>query len=433
MAVDVVILADPATLREPAAAKLDELNRGGAGVMPAARLARSLSRADVAVDAIFGTGFRGEPEGDHLGAIEALNEAPSPIVSVDVPSGVEGDTGAVRGAAVSADVTVALGAPKVGDVLLPGGYHAGVLQVADIGFPVDLLRGDLSLVEGADVRGWLPARPRDAHKRSSGVVLVVAGSARMTGAPRLVAEGAFRMGAGLVTLAVPETILPQVQAASIETTFLGLPASEEGTLAEEGWAVIAPELERFDAVAIGPGLSTDGGTAALARRIVIESAIPVVVDADALNAFAGRGPDLAGRSAPGVITPHAGEFARLFGMPSVEVLEDRVGFVRKAAGETDGVVLLKGPHTLVALAEGRVRVNPTGGPELATGGSGDVLTGAIAALLARGLEPADAAAAAAYVHGLAGEIAGRWTGEGTMASDIADALPEAARSIRGAA
>lgn len=429
-AVDVFLIDPAASLREAATSKLVELQRLGTAARPieAPSLERALARADVVVDAIFGTGFRGEPEGPHLEAIRALNQAPAPIVSVDVPSGVEGDTGAVRGAAISADLTVALGAPKVGDVLLPGSEYAGVLQVADIGFPPDLLRADLSMVEPHDVRAWMPARPADAHKRSSGVVLVVAGSTGMTGAPQLVARGALRMGAGLVTLAVPEPILRTVQAGSAEPTFLGLPATSDGALSEEAWKVLVPELHRFDAVAIGPGLSAAPEAAALARKLVIGCGIPVAVDADAVNAFAGRAAELAGRSVPGVITPHAGEFARLFGMPSTEVLEDRVGFARKAADETGGVVLLKGPHTLVARPGGAVSMNPTGGPELATGGSGDVLTGAIAALLARGVDPAHAAAAAAYVHGRAGEIAG--SGEGTLAGEIADAIPEAVREIR---
>jgi ADP-dependent NAD(P)H-hydrate dehydratase / NAD(P)H-hydrate epimerase len=432
-AVDVFLVDQVTTLREAVTSKLVELQRLGITARPveASSIGRALARADVVIDAIFGTGFRGEPEGAHLEAIRSLNEAPAPIVSVDVPSGVEGDTGAVRGAAVSADMTVALGAPKAGDVLLPGAAYVGLLQVADIGFPADLLRADLSMVEPRDVRAWLPTRPADAHKRSSGVVLVVAGSTGMTGAPRLVARGALRMGAGLVTLAVPEPILRAVQAGSEEPTFMGLPATSDGVLSEAAWEVLAPELGRFDAVAIGPGLSGDPEAAALARTLVIESGIPVVVDADAVNAFAARATELAGRSAPGVITPHTGEFARLFGLPSAEVLEDRVGFVRKAADETGGVVLLKGPHTLVARPGGAVSVNPTGGPELATGGSGDVLTGAVAALLARGVDPAHAAAAAAYVHGRAGEIAGSWTGEGTLAGEIADAIPEAVREIRG--
>lgn len=330
-----------------------------------------------------------------------------------------------------ADVTVALGAPKVGDVLFPGAAHAGVLEVADIGFPPDLLHSDLTVVEADDVRSWLPVRPHDAHKRSTGVVLVVSGSRRMTGAPRLVAEGALRSGAGLVTVATPEPIMPTVQAGALEPTFLGLPATEEGTISASAWDVIAGELDRFDAVAVGPGLSTNEETAELARRLVLESELPVVCDADAITAFAGRASELTGRRGPGMVTPHEGEFARLFGMPASEVLEDRVGLARKASSETGGVVLLKGPNTLVARPDGSVRVNPTGGPALSTGGAGDVLTGVLAALLARGLDAADAASAGAYLHGLAGELAGRVTGEGTLAGDIARWVPSAILQVKG--
>jgi NAD(P)H-hydrate epimerase len=303
------------------------------------------------------------------------------------------------------------------------------LEVADIGIPADLLRADVSLIEAADVRGWLPHRPEDAHKRSSGVVLVIAGSLRMTGAPRLVAAGALRAGAGLVTIAVPESILPVVQANALEPTFLGLPAEPDGSVSADAWDVLEAELEGFDAIALGPGLSTAPGAAALARRVVLESPVPVVADADAVTAFAGRAAEMATRAMPGVITPHTGEFGRLFGMPASEVLQDRLGLVRKAAVETGGVILLKGPRTLVAGPEGDVWVNPTGGPSLATGGSGDVLTGVIAALVARGLGPAEAAAAGAYVHGRSGEIVGRLSSEGSTASDIAGAVPGAVASI----
>jgi NAD(P)H-hydrate epimerase len=432
MAVDVFLVSEPGSLGSPVDEKLEALTRGGTVARPATpdAIARALARSDVAIDAIFGTGFRGEPDKQHLQAIEALNEGPAPVVAVDVPSGVEGDTGAVRGAAVAADVTVALGAPKVGDVLDPGASHAGVLQIADIGIPPDLLRADVSLIEAADVRAWLPRRAMDAHKRSSGVVLVIGGSTRMTGAPRLVAEGALRMGAGLVTIAVPESILGVVQATALESTFLGLPVDADGALSGDAWDAVAAELDGFDAVALGPGLSTAPAAAELARKVILESPVPVVGDADAVNAFAGRAAELANRRAPGVITPHTGEFGRLFGMPASEVLEERLGLVRKAASETGGTVLLKGPHTLIAGPGGEVLVNPTGDPALATGGSGDVLTGMIAALVARGLDCPHAAAAAAFVHGLAGGLVADRTGEGSTASDIARAVPAAVTSVR---
>jgi hydroxyethylthiazole kinase-like uncharacterized protein yjeF len=415
----VVLLADPEELRGAARANLERLRAVRPLRFSRDRLERELSRADAAVDAIFGTGFRGSAEGPQAEAIEVLNGSDAPCVAVDVPSGVEGDTGAVRGPAIRAEVTVTFGGPKIGTVLHPGAEHAGELRVVDLGFPPDLLRSDLDLVEAADVRGMIPRRAEDAHKRRSGVVLVVAGSRRMTGAPQLVAMGAHRAGAGLVTVAVPEAALPAVQAGVAESTYLPLPEGPEGAVAERAWDAIGARLEDADAVALGPGLSTDGEAPALARRVLRESPVPVVVDADALNAFAGRAPDLASRRSEAILTPHTGEFGRLFGMPVEEVLDDRVGMVRKAAAETQAVVLLKGSRTLVGTPDGRVRISPTGSRFLATGGTGDVLTGAVAALVARRVSPVDAATAAAYAHGVAGRLASESTGEGTTASDVA--------------
>jgi ADP-dependent NAD(P)H-hydrate dehydratase / NAD(P)H-hydrate epimerase len=433
MRATVILLADPSEFRGPSSTNLGRLEGAAVrrGPFSRAALGKELERADVAVDAIFGTGFRGMAEGSYAEAIEMLNDSGSSIVSADMPSGVEGDTGAVRGPAVTADVTVTFGAPKVGNVLLPGATHAGVLEVADIGFPPDLLRGEVHLTEPADVAALLVPRPPETHKRATGVVLVVAGSRRMTGAPLLVAEGAYRSGAGLVTMAVPESALPVVQAGMAEATFLPLAEGPAGSVAERAWDVLATRLEVFDAVALGPGLSTDEETPAFVRRLVAESPVPVVVDADAINAFAGRAGDLARRVSDAVVTPHAGEFGRLFGMPSSEVREDRLGFTRKASAETRAVVILKGSRTVIASPEGEVRINPTGTPVLATGGTGDVLSGAVAAFLARGLSPIEAATAATYVHGVAGGIAGDQTGEGTTAPDVARALPQAVRRVRG--
>jgi ADP-dependent NAD(P)H-hydrate dehydratase / NAD(P)H-hydrate epimerase len=428
-----VLVDDPGALGAPAAAALRGLERtGGArvrrygpGVLP-----REVRRADVVVDALFGIGFRGAAEGPHAEAIGIVNDGGAPVVAADIPSGVEGDTGMVRGPAVRADATVTFGAPKVGVVLYPGALHAGVVEVADIGFPPDLLVGDLVMVEADDAAALLPVAEPQAHKRGRGVVLVVAGSRRMTGAPVLVAEGAYRAGAGLVAVATPASVAPVVQAGLVEATFIPLPEGPEGSVAEEAWDDVVPALQAADAVAVGPGLSTGGATPGFVRRLVAESPVPVVADADALNAYAGSAAELARSSSDLVVTPHAAEFGRLFGMPPDEIGEDRVGFVRKAAEETRATVLLKGPRTLVGLPGGEVRINPTGSPALATGGTGDVLTGAIAALIARGLRPADAASLAAYVHGLAGELAEDTAGEGATALDVARRLPEAARRVR---
>jgi NAD(P)H-hydrate epimerase len=419
-------------LREPAAANLRALRTTTVRVRPwsEASASRELARADVAVDAVFGTGFHGVPEGAAAEAIRALRDAEVPLVSVDVPSGVNGATGQVEDIAVRADLTVTFGAAKAGVVLHPGAAHAGVVEVADIGFPPDVIASSLSLVEADDVASWLPAREPDTHKRAAGYAVVVGGSRWMTGAVALMAGGAYRAGAGLVAAAVPASILPVVQGAIREAVFAPLPETDAGTVSG-GSDRLTEILGQADALAIGPGMTTDERTAAWIRELVRSCEAPVVLDADGLGAFAGRAAELADRKADLVLTPHAGEFGRLAGLSALEVAGDRVAHVRRLAAETRSVVLLKGSRTLVAAPDGSVRVNATGGAFLATGGTGDVLTGMIAGLLARGLAPADAASAAAYVHGVAGSLAAELSGEGTTAGDVlgrvADAVVEVTR------
>jgi NAD(P)H-hydrate epimerase len=425
MAATAVLLPDQDSLREPSASRLALLLETGGRVRPADSLHRELSRADVVIDGVFGTGFRGQPEDAPAEAIVAMNDAAAPIVAVDIPSGVDGETGAVAGDAVFATVTVTFGAPKPGLLFWPGSRHAGAIEVVDIGFPPDLISSDLLLMEQDDVAAVWPMRDPGGHKRRSGVVLVVAGSRRMTGAVRLVAEGAYRAGAGLVTIAVPKGILPIAQRLVTEATFLPLPETEDGTIAADAVALLRDQLDGFDAVAIGPGLTTQEETAAFVRELIRISSTGIVVDADALNAFAGRAGDLAERPADLVLTPHDGEFVRLAGGTVAELSEDRVGRVRKLAAEVRATVLLKGHPTLSAAPGGEVRLNPTGGPTLSTGGTGDVLTGVVASLLARGRSPIDAASAGAFVHGLAGDLARRDLFEGATAEDVLERVPAA--------
>jgi NAD(P)H-hydrate epimerase len=384
----------------------------------------------VVVDAVFGTGFRGALEGEPLDAIRAMASCDAAVVAVDIPSGVNGESGAVERDAVVADVTVTFGAPKPGVVLFPGAAFAGEVRVADIGFPPDLVRSDLGLVEPEDAAVLLPARGAEANKRSTGVVLVVAGSRAMTGAGILTARAAYRAGAGLVTLAAPESALGAAKAALIESTFLPLPETDGGGASEDAWGPLTERFGSVHALAVGPGLGRDPATSALVRRLVAESPVPFVLDADGLNAFAGRGDDLARRTSDCVVTPHDGEFARLTGAAVADVREDRIGHARKAAASFGCAVLLKGPRTIVAEPSGRARVNATGGPWLATGGTGDVLTGALATFIARGLPPADAAVLAAFAHGVAGELAGAERGEGALASDVLERLPVALEALR---
>jgi ADP-dependent NAD(P)H-hydrate dehydratase / NAD(P)H-hydrate epimerase len=431
MRVDVLTLEPADELREPAATNARRMSEVDARVLsfsPAAA-ARALERADVAIDAIFGTGFRGTPEDAFAEAIDALNEAGAMVVAVDIPSGVNGETGAVEGDAVWAEATVALGAEKVGTVLPPGAERAGFVEVADIGYPRDLIHADIALVESVDVATRLPARELDTHKRATGVVLVVGGSREMTGAMRLVGTAAYRIGAGLVTIAVPREVAIVVQQGLAEATYLPLPETAEGGVAREALGELLDAASRVDAVALGPGMGRRDETAELVRAFVRESPAPMIIDADALNAFEARAGELSERRSDAVLTPHAGEFSRLSGASVREVSSDRVGHVRKLAASTGAVVLLKGSRTAIGSPEGFVRINATGTSVLATAGSGDVLTGAIAGLVARGLEPADAASAGAFLHGVAGHLAGRATGDGTMASDIAGMLPEAVRDV----
>jgi len=435
MGVTVMLMEDPSAFAGAARTNFERYERSGGRWRPAspAALRRELTRCDVVVDAIFGTGFRGKPEGVHASAIEALAQGGVPLVAVDVPSGVEGESGLVRGAVARAAVTVTFGALKPGVVFPPGSALAGRVRVADIGIPAGLVRSDLSLVEASDVAAWVPARAADAHKRSTGVALVIAGSRDMTGAAVLASTAAYRAGAGLVTLAAPAAVIAVAQERLVEATFLPLPETREGSVDASAWAPIEERLRAVDAVAIGPGLGRHPSTADLVRRVVAESPVPVVLDADGLNAFAGDAGPLAERASAAVLTPHAGEFARLTGLSTSEIAADRLGQVRKAAAAWRCVVLLKGPRTLVVDAPGTARVNPTGGPALATGGTGDVLTGTIAALAARGVAPFDAAAAGAFLHGAAGDLAAEMEGEGTIASDVASLLPDAVASLPGRA
>jgi NAD(P)H-hydrate epimerase len=428
--VDVVMVEAAATGSGAAGANRVRLAEQGLTVRKwlASRDERSLARADVAVDALFGTGLRGEPEGVGLEAIDALNAARAPVVAVDIPSGVDGRTGAVEGSAIWADLTVAFGAAKVGSVLLPGAERSGTVRVVDIGFPEDLLVPGIGLVEPADVASALPMRSIDGHKRSSGVLLVVAGSRRMTGAPALIARAAARAGAGLVIVAGPRDALPAVQAHATEAVFLPLAQTHEGTVALAALDALLEAARDADAVAVGPGLTTDDETARLVRAFVGRCPTPLVVDADGLNAFRGDTEVLRRRDAEAVLTPHDGEFERLMGR-SVADVSDRIGAARALAEASDAVTLLKGTRTVIAPVVGLTRVNPTGTPTLATAGTGDVLTGMVGGLLARGTGTLDAATAGAFLHGVAGHLAGRELGEGTLAGDVIERIPEAFAAV----
>lgn len=388
----------------------------GSGI-DAAALARAVGRADVVVDAMYGTGFRGELEGDALVVARAFAGFGGPVVSVDVPSGVDGLTGEVRGGAVRADETVCFAAMKPGLCAEPGRSLAGIVRVVDIGIPVteDGEPPRTFLTDAADVAGWLPVRPPAAHKWNAGC-FVVGGSGGMTGAPALTSHAAMRAGAGIVWCGVPG-VDAAAAASGTEVIAKALPETAEGALAAGAAEEVLVALGRFRALAIGPGLGRAAETAVAVRRLVAGAGCAVVVDADGLHALVGHLDLLAGRAVPAVLTPHDGEYAALCGRPPGP---DRLAAARDLAVATGAVVLLKGPGTVVADPGGRAAICPVGGPWLASAGTGDVLTGIVAAFLARGVPAFAAAAAAAFVHGSAADRSGH---TGLLAGDLVGAIP----------
>jgi ADP-dependent NAD(P)H-hydrate dehydratase / NAD(P)H-hydrate epimerase len=418
-------LVGEGNVRGAAAYHLEEMRRSGIDLRPFKP--RALDGADVIVDAIFGTGFRGSAEGEAADAIAAINAVTVAVVAVDIPSGVDGATGAVNGPAVRADATVAMAAEKIGTAMPPGASLAGTTSVADIGIDVPASR--LRISEPADVAALLPRRQPDAHKRSGGSVAILGGSAGMSGAVVLAARAAVRTGAGYATAGVTSTVEPVVSVAVPEV--LTLIASDDEVLGPESVDRFNPVLDRADVLAVGPGLGTGPSQTELVTRVLEEVDLPVVLDADALNVLALRADPLTARTAPAVITPHPGELSRLLGTTTNDIQSDRLAHARGAADRFNCIVVLKGFRSLIAQPGGEVIVNPTGGPELATAGTGDVLTGVIAALAAAGLSTFDAAWSGAFVHGLAGSIAAEERGvSGVLAGDVAEGLPGAIERLR---
>ncbi|HHY47830.1 MAG TPA: NAD(P)H-hydrate dehydratase [Firmicutes bacterium] len=440
--VKVFLLARKSEISGDAATNLSILNRMGVDVeeltpevLQKAKISFSVS--DVLVDAIFGTGFKGEVNGIVATVIDAINDSGRPVVSVDVPSGLDASSGKVRGKCVRATHTVTMGLPKVGLLLYPGASFAGEVTVADIGIPASVLSGDklkINLTTPERVRSWLPRRDPDTHKGNFGRVLVIAGSEGMTGAACLTSMAALRVGCGLVTLGVPKSLHDYMEVKLTEVITKPLPETGSRSIALAGQGMIEGLLKRNDVLAIGPGMSQDSETVQLVRNVLAGASCPCVVDADGLNALAQDMDIMKVIRAPMVLTPHAGEMARLLGGTSEQVRHNRLEVTRAAAKQWGKVVVLKGARTIVADPSGRVYINPTGNPGMATAGMGDVLTGAIAGLMAQGLLPFEAAIVGVYIHGLAGDLACRALGQmGMVATDVVDRLPASLLAVSNGA
>lgn len=394
--------------------------------------ARCLAGADVVVDALLGTGLVGAPREPLARVIGAINAAGRPVVAVDLPSGVEADSGRVHGACVKAAVTVTFGLPKVGQLFHPGRAACGALELVDIGFPaaaVEACPATSRLLTACGVGALLPRRPADAHKGSCGAVVVVAGSVGMTGAAALCAESALRSGAGRVTLGTPASLNDILEAKLTEVMTRPLPeVRRRRCLSLRALGDVVALVDGAQAMALGPGIGRYRETVALVRRLLARQDLPpTVVDADGLNALVGD-PDLLRRERtfPLVLTPHLGEFQRLSGRTVVEIADDPLGIAAAFAGQFGVTLILKGSPSIVATSDGATFVNPTGNAGMATAGTGDVLAGLVAGLLAQGLGPVAAAAAAAYAHGAAGDRAREDLGEwGMTAGDVASRIPKA--------
>ena len=420
--VDVLLLAEPDELRGDARTNFERLP----GDPPRPFNPGGVSGAAVIVDAILGTGFSGQAREPAASAIDAINAAGAArILACDVPSGVDASTGEVHGVAVRADATVTFHSAKPGLWIAPGKSHAGVVTVVEIGIPTGAPgEPSIGLISDAVVDG-IPRRGSNSTKFAAGSVLVCGGSIGLTGAPCMAAEAAARAGAGYVTVCVPASLNLVFETRLLEVMSVPL-ADHEGSLEPSGAETVLERAGRSDALILGPGIGRQAGASELARTLARAVELPLLLDADGLNAHAGQLGSLVGRTNPTVLTPHAGELARLLDSDSEAVGARRLHSARQAAEQAQAIIVLKGDDTLVAAPDGRVAVSSGGASALATAGTGDVLSGIIGAYLAKAMNPFHAACAGVLVHARAGQLAGDRIGsEGVIARDVIELIPTA--------
>ncbi len=397
------------------------------------KLHLALSSCGLIIDGIFGTGLKGEVTGMHRKIIDAINGSGKTVLSIDIPSGICGATGGILGVCVRAAKTVTFCLPKTGLLVNPASEKAGKLIVADIGIPekiIDRLQIQTHLLDKADIAPLVPARWADSNKGSYGRAFIITGSTGMTGAGCLAGRAALRSGAGLAYLGVPATLASIYGTVLVEAVTIPLDDAQCGSLSSRSLPYILERASGMSVVAVGPGLGGGDDIFEIVSALIRNSKKPLVLDADALNALSGNTAVLKESLAEIVITPHPGEMARLMGVTVQAVLSDRLSAARNFAALFGVIVVLKGDRTVIATSDGSVFVNPTGNPGMATAGSGDVLTGFIAGLIAQGATPLDAAKAAVFLHGMAADLCAQRMGEhGIMAGDIAEEIPYAIKQI----
>jgi ADP-dependent NAD(P)H-hydrate dehydratase / NAD(P)H-hydrate epimerase len=426
--VRVLLLGAAEELRGDARTNFERL----AGAPPEPFEPAALAGAAAIVDAILGTGFSGEPRDPAAHAIEAINQAGAAVVvACDVPSGVDASTGEIAGAAVRAQATATFHAGKPGLWIAPGKAHAGKVRVIDIGIPAGGPADPSVGLIGDAVSAGVPRRGRESTKFAAGSVLVCGGSTGLTGAPSMAAEAAMRAGSGYVTACVPASLNPIFEARLLEVMTVPLPDSD-GVIVAAALPQALERTGRVQSLVLGPGLGRDPESVSFARQLARAAQVPLLLDADGLNAHAGKLQALAQRTAGTVLTPHAGELARLMDEASATIQAHRLRSARRAAAAAGAIVVLKGDDTIVAEPEGRVGISRGGAPALATAGTGDVLSGVIGAYLAKAMDPFHAACAGVFVHAAAGRLAGHEIGpEGVIARDVIELLPRALQPVRG--
>ena len=384
------------------------------------------------VDAIFGTGLTRDVTGPFAAAIRIINEAPCPIVAVDIPSGLNTDNGETLGSCVQADITVTFGQAKIGQVIHPGRECTGFLEVVDIGIPEKVVTEaniQLELLE-KEVGKWLPARVQTSHKGSFGHLLIVAGAIGKTGAALLCGSGGLRSGTGLVTLCIPYEINSIIESGLWEAMTVPMQSAAQGILSIEDYTVIKDALQGKQALVVGPGIGMAEETAELIIKLYSEVKAPMLIDADGLNILAADTTQLKKASGQRILTPHPGEMSRLTGLATSDILRNRLEVTRDFATKHNVHVVLKGADSIVCDPEGNMAINPTGNPGMASGGMGDVLAGLIGGFLAQGLSPWQACCLGVYSHGLAGDRLADETSAGYLASELAEQIPFILENLR---
>lgn len=393
----------------------------------------AINHSHVIVDAIFGTGLSSQVKGEYLDIIELINNSNRPVVAVDIPTGINSDTGEIMGGAVRATATVTFGIPKRGHILYPGSDFTGKLHVVDISIPDAAIEEEsipLDMLTEDDMVRLLPHRLANSHKGSFGHVLVVAGSIGKGGAAAMTSLSCLKAGAGLVTLAAPVSVQPLIAGKLTEVMTYPLDETDEKTISLKAINTLSELSKDKEVSAIGPGLTINKDTAELTRQFIKEVTTPIVIDADAINALNGHLGILKERSSDTILTPHPGEMARLTGKTPSDVQKDRIGIAKDFAVSYGVYLVLKGAHTVIAEPTGVVHINPTGNPGMATAGTGDALTGIIAGFIAQGVDISSAVKLGVYIHGLAGDMAAEEVGmTGMLAGDLIERIPAAIRHL----